>query len=140
VRNLVFWKPGTLLVIDDIETDRPRDLELRFHPVEKSDVRIEDFDAGGRDDGEGGPSRVRDRDGKPFPAIHRSHDDQCVRSGGMWLAIFVALGGGQDEEVGGCAGWFTSAGREFAAALAVWACAGGAGRVDFWPTTSYDTT
>ncbi len=32
VRTLLFVKPNALLVIDDIATDRPRDLELRLHP------------------------------------------------------------------------------------------------------------
>jgi hypothetical protein len=66
VRRLVYWKPSTVLVLDDIETDRPRALELRFHPVEKSGVRIEDLT----------PQNAvmeklviegKDRDGGPFP-------------------------------------------------------------------------
>jgi hypothetical protein len=32
VRRLVFLKPDVLIVVDDIETDRARSLELRFHP------------------------------------------------------------------------------------------------------------
>ena len=32
VRTWLYCKPDVLLVIDDIETDQPRDLELRFHP------------------------------------------------------------------------------------------------------------
>ena len=31
-RHLLFIKPSALLVIDDIQLDRPHDLELRFHP------------------------------------------------------------------------------------------------------------
>jgi hypothetical protein len=66
VRRLVFWKPATLLVVDNIETDRPRSLELRFHPVEQAKVRIDDLTPAGVTaeklviDG-------KDRDGKPFP-------------------------------------------------------------------------
>jgi hypothetical protein len=32
VRQIVFLKPDILIVADDIETDQPRTLELRFHP------------------------------------------------------------------------------------------------------------
>ena len=32
IRHLLFVKPGCLLVVDDIETDQPKELELRFHP------------------------------------------------------------------------------------------------------------
>ncbi len=32
VRRLVFMKPDVLIVVDEIETDKPRLLELRFHP------------------------------------------------------------------------------------------------------------
>ncbi len=32
VRRLLFMKPDVLVVIDEIETDQPRQLELRFHP------------------------------------------------------------------------------------------------------------
>ena len=32
VRRLIFMKPDVLIVVDDIETDQPRKLELRFHP------------------------------------------------------------------------------------------------------------
>ncbi|MCB1127146.1 MAG: heparinase II/III family protein, partial [Verrucomicrobiae bacterium] len=32
VRHLFFVKPDVLLVCDDVELDRPRNLELRFHP------------------------------------------------------------------------------------------------------------
>jgi hypothetical protein len=32
VRRLLFLKPDALIVVDDIEADGPRDLELRFHP------------------------------------------------------------------------------------------------------------
>jgi len=32
VRVLLFVKPNALIVLDDIETDRERDLDLRFHP------------------------------------------------------------------------------------------------------------
>jgi hypothetical protein len=32
VRRLIFVKPDVLIVVDDIETDQPRQLELRFHP------------------------------------------------------------------------------------------------------------
>ena len=39
-RHLVFLKPAVLIVVDDIATDRPRELELRFHPESA---------AGGRD-------------------------------------------------------------------------------------------
>jgi hypothetical protein len=31
VRHLLFLKPDVLIVADDVETDRPRDLALRFH-------------------------------------------------------------------------------------------------------------
>lgn len=33
LRRLIFVKPNLLLVIDDIETDAERQLELRFHPA-----------------------------------------------------------------------------------------------------------
>jgi hypothetical protein len=36
VRQIVFVKPDMLIVADDIATDRPRDLELRFHPEHPS--------------------------------------------------------------------------------------------------------
>ncbi len=32
VRRLLFVKPSALIVVDEIETDRARELELRFHP------------------------------------------------------------------------------------------------------------
>lgn len=31
-RTWLFWKPDVLIVVDEIATDQPRDLELRFHP------------------------------------------------------------------------------------------------------------
>lgn len=36
VRRLLFLKPDVLIVVDDIATDTPRDLELRFHPEQKT--------------------------------------------------------------------------------------------------------
>jgi hypothetical protein len=66
VRQLIFWKPSIVLVLDDIETDRERDLELRLHPVEKSGVRIEDLTPEGVT-AEKGMIEGKDRDGKPFP-------------------------------------------------------------------------
>jgi hypothetical protein len=39
VRHLVFLKPDVLVVVDDIALDRPRDLELRFHPEQREAVR-----------------------------------------------------------------------------------------------------
>ncbi len=66
VRRLVFWKPATLLVLDDIETDRPRDLELRFHPAEKANTRVDDLTPDGVVS-ETGLVEGKDRDGKPFP-------------------------------------------------------------------------
>jgi hypothetical protein len=32
VRQIVFLKPDVVIVADDVETDRPRSVELRFHP------------------------------------------------------------------------------------------------------------
>jgi hypothetical protein len=66
VRWLIFWKPATLLVIDDIATDRPRDLELRLHPEEKAGVRIDDLTPEGVSM-EKGVIEGKDRDGAPFP-------------------------------------------------------------------------
>ena len=66
IRRLVYWKPATLLVIDDIETDRPRNLELRLHPVEKSGVRIDDLTPEGVAI-EKGVIEGKDRDANPFP-------------------------------------------------------------------------
>ena len=66
VRRLIFWKPSTLLVIDDIATDHPRDLELRLHPVESSGVRIDDLTPEGVSISKG-IVEGKDRDGKPFP-------------------------------------------------------------------------
>lgn len=66
VRRLIFWKPATLLVIDDIVADRPRNLELRLHPVEKSGVRIDDLTPEGVST-EKGVIEGKDRDGGPFP-------------------------------------------------------------------------
>ncbi len=66
VRRLIFWKPAALLVIDDIETDRPRKLELRLHPVETSGVRIDDLTPEGVSTDKG-IVEGKDRDGKPFP-------------------------------------------------------------------------
>jgi hypothetical protein len=43
VRRVIFWKPNVALVLDAIETDRPRKLELRFHPPDSASVRIEDL-------------------------------------------------------------------------------------------------
>jgi len=40
VRQLLFVKPDVLIVADEVEVDRPRQLELRFHP-ESSKVRKE---------------------------------------------------------------------------------------------------
>ena len=65
VRSLVFWKPAILVVTDEIETDRPRNLELRLHPVEKSGVRIDDLTPEGVTT-EKGMVEGKDRDGKPF--------------------------------------------------------------------------
>lgn len=39
VRHLVYLKPDILIVADDIALDRPRDLELRFHPEQGTSVR-----------------------------------------------------------------------------------------------------
>ena len=66
VRRLIFWKPAILLVIDDIETDRPRNLELRLHPVEKSGVRIDDLTPEGVSTSKG-IIEGKDREGGPFP-------------------------------------------------------------------------
>ena len=66
VRRLIYWKPATVLVIDDIETDRPRNLELRFHPVEQANVRIDDLTPDGVVS-EKAVIEGKDRDGKPFP-------------------------------------------------------------------------
>jgi hypothetical protein len=66
VRRLIYWKPATLLVIDDIETDHPRNLELRLHPVETSAVRIDDLTPEGVSTNKG-IIEGKDRDGKPFP-------------------------------------------------------------------------
>jgi hypothetical protein len=66
VRRLIFWKPATLLVIDDIATDRPRDLELRLHPEEKSGVRIDDLTPEGVAMDKG-VIDGKDREGAPFP-------------------------------------------------------------------------
>lgn len=38
-RHLVFLKPDVLIVADDIATDRPRELELRFHPESPCEAR-----------------------------------------------------------------------------------------------------
>ena len=66
MRRILFWKPATPIVIEDIETDAPRNLELRFHPPEKSTVRIDDLTPEGvtldRSVIEG-----KDREGNPFP-------------------------------------------------------------------------
>ena len=35
VRHLIFLKPDVLIVLDDIECDQPRALELRFHPEQQ---------------------------------------------------------------------------------------------------------
>ncbi|MEN6403019.1 MAG: DUF4962 domain-containing protein [Armatimonadia bacterium] len=35
-RHLLFVKPNVLLVLDDIQTDKPSKLELRFHPEQKT--------------------------------------------------------------------------------------------------------
>lgn len=35
VRHLLFIKPGTVIVLDDIALDEPRNLELRFHPEQQ---------------------------------------------------------------------------------------------------------
>ena len=40
VRHLLFLKPDVLIVLDDIQVDRPRMLELRFHP-EQTNVEVE---------------------------------------------------------------------------------------------------
>ena len=66
VRRLIYWKPSTLLVIDEIETDHPRNLELRLHPVEASGVRIDDLTPEGVSVNKG-IVEGKDRDGKPFP-------------------------------------------------------------------------
>jgi hypothetical protein len=66
VRRLIFWKPATLLVIDDIETDRERNLELRLHPVETAKVRVDDLTPDGVTSDKG-VIEGKDRDGKPFP-------------------------------------------------------------------------
>lgn len=36
VRRLLFCKPDALIVVDEIETDSPRELELRFHPEQSA--------------------------------------------------------------------------------------------------------
>jgi hypothetical protein len=66
VRRLIYLKPATVIVIDDIETDRTRKLELRFHPPEKSSVRIDDLTP----DGVTADKSIidgKDREGDPFP-------------------------------------------------------------------------
>jgi hypothetical protein len=38
VRRLLFLKPDVLIVVDEIETDRARNLELRFHPENRGAI------------------------------------------------------------------------------------------------------
>ncbi len=40
-RHLLFLKPNTLLVLDDIDVDQSRDLELRFHPEQQELTQVD---------------------------------------------------------------------------------------------------
>jgi hypothetical protein len=71
LRRLVFWKAASaVLVFDDIQVDRVRDLELRFHPVqdayESGKVRIDDLTPEGAEIAKGFVEG-KDREGKPWP-------------------------------------------------------------------------
>jgi hypothetical protein len=81
IRRLYFLKPDVLIVVDDLEADAPRRLELRFHPeyaCEKvkdgsflaraptASLRIELFTTDGVEV-ISGEVDGRDRDGKPMP-------------------------------------------------------------------------
>jgi hypothetical protein len=80
LRRLVFLKPDVLVVVDDIEADRPRSLELRFHPenpFEQADdgaliargkkalLRLELLTADGVET-MAGETTGKDRDGNPM--------------------------------------------------------------------------
>jgi hypothetical protein len=81
VRRLFFLKPDVAIVVDEIETDQPRRLELRFHPEypcegqedgsllargKKAALRIELLTPEGVAV-QHGPIDGKDRDGKPMP-------------------------------------------------------------------------
>jgi hypothetical protein len=81
VRSLYFLKPDVLIVVDDIETEEPRRLELRFHTESacekkedgsflargpKACLRIEPFTTDGVE-ATAGEVEGRDRNGKPIP-------------------------------------------------------------------------
>jgi len=80
VRRVFLLKPDVAIVVDDIELDRPRRLELRFHPEHpcerhaegallargtKAALRIEPLTMDGVALG-AGPTAGKDRDGKPM--------------------------------------------------------------------------
>jgi hypothetical protein len=48
VRHLLFLKPEVLLVCDEVGTDKPRQLELRFHPESKPVLRSSATAEGGQ--------------------------------------------------------------------------------------------
>jgi hypothetical protein len=81
IRRLYFLKPDVLIVVDDIEVDEPRRLELRFHseyPCEKgkdgsflargpkASLRIEAFTKDGVE-ATAGEVDGRDKAGRPMP-------------------------------------------------------------------------
>jgi hypothetical protein len=66
VRQVIFWKPSIVLVLDDIEADRSHELQLRFHPAENASVRIEDLTPAGVSVTEGIIDGLS-RDQKPLP-------------------------------------------------------------------------
>jgi hypothetical protein len=70
IRRVIFWKPNVAIVLDEIETDRPRKLELRFHPPEssggKAGVRLEDLTPEGVETWRGNIDG-KNRDNGPLP-------------------------------------------------------------------------
>ena len=66
VRRVIFWKPSIVLVLDDIETDHARDLELRFHPADAKAAQIVDLTPDQVTTNEG-IVQGKNRDGQPFP-------------------------------------------------------------------------
>jgi len=97
LRRLYFLKPDVLIVADDIETDAPRRLELRFHPEypcekredgsflargPRASLRIELMTKDGVE-ATAGEIDGRDRDGKPMPM----HTVRMVATRSAWKNV-----------------------------------------------------
>jgi hypothetical protein len=99
VRRLLFYKPDVLIVVDEIETDTPRHLELRFHPefpcvldehgslIARGRKTIMRIDLLTPDDARirFGPTAGKDRDGKPMLL----HTVQVETTRSKWQNIMV---------------------------------------------------